>query len=209
MFGATCRCDGDVNFTVQSLPLRFDASEDLGNGYMVSKQPSEKHVLTSSSSRIVCPEEDKGSLFLNSLEDDVLGPETPGMRPLVPRLKRVQEDIYNFKEKADFSLQDNSKRMKLQQASDVSKKIHDEDSDTISKFEWLHQSRIKDANGRKPEDPLYDKRTLYIPPHALRKMSASQRQYWDVKRQYMDVILFFKVVSFIFVPLFCAKCIYE
>lgn len=188
----------DESFTVRSLPLRFDTSEDLGNGYLVSKQPSEQHVLCSS--RTVCPEGHKGSLFLNTLEDDVLGPETPGMRPLVPRLKRVQEDIYNSEEKADFSLQDNRKRMKLQQASDVSKRIHDEDSDTVSKFEWLHQSRIKDANGRKPEDPLYDNRTLYIPAHALGKMSASQRQYWDVKRQYMDVILFFKVVSFIFVP---------
>jgi DNA mismatch repair ATPase MutS len=26
-------------------------------------------------------------------------------------------------------------------------------------------------------------------------MSASQKQYWTVKSQYMDVLLFFKVVS--------------
>ncbi|KAL1563396.1 Mismatch repair protein msh3 [Salvia divinorum] len=189
------RCDGGENFTIQSLPLRFDAPEDSGNGYLaVSKHPSEQHALNSS--RTMFPGGDKGSLLLNNLEDDLLGPETPGMRPLVPRLKRVQEDVCNFEVKTDFSLQDNRKRMKLEQASDVSKKIHDEDSDTISKFEWLHQSQIKDANARKPADPLYDKRTLYIPPHALRKMSASQRQYWDVKRQYMDVILFFKVGKF-------------
>ena len=49
------------------------------------------------------------------------------------------------------------------------------------------------------EDPvtlyLYDKRTLYIPPKALKKMSASQKQYWDAKPQYIDLVLFFKVVS--------------
>ncbi|KAL7588981.1 hypothetical protein Lser_V15G41353 [Lactuca serriola] len=45
-----------------------------------------------------------------------------------------------------------------------------------SKFDWLHPSRIKDANGRRPNNPLYDKRTLYIPPDVLRTMSASQKQ---------------------------------
>ncbi|XP_042066393.1 DNA mismatch repair protein MSH7-like isoform X1 [Salvia splendens] len=192
---SSTRCDGGENFIIQSLPLGFDASEDSGNGHLVvSKHPSEQHALNSS--RTVFPGGDKGSLLLNNLEDDLPGPETPGMRPLVPRVKRVHEDVCDFEAKADFSLQDNRKRMKLEQASGVSKKIHDEDSDTISKFEWLHQSQIKDANGRKPANPLYDKRTLYIPPNALGKMSASQKQYWDVKRQYMDVILFFKVGKF-------------
>lgn len=161
---------------------------------MVPKKPSEQHVLNAS--RTLCPDGDRGSSFLTTFEDDVLGPGTPGTKPLVPRLKRVQEDICNFENKTDFSLQDNRKRTKLQQASNVVKKTHDGDSDTISKFEWLHPSRMKDGNGRKPEDPLYDRRTLYIPPNALRTLSASQRQYWDVKRQYMDVVLFFKVGKF-------------
>lgn len=65
----------------------------------------------------------------------------------------------------------------------------------MSKFEWLNHSSIRDASGRRPSDPLYDKRTLYIPPDDLRKMSASQTQYWSVKCQYMDILLFFKVVS--------------
>lgn len=163
---------------------------------MVPKKSSEQHVINAG--RTLCPDGDRGSSFLTTFEDDVLGPETPGTKPLVPRLKRVQEDICNFENKADFSLQDNWKRTKLQQASNVVKKPHDGDSDTISKFEWLHPSQMKDGNGRKPEDPLYDRRTLYIPPNALRTMSASQRQYWDVKRQYIDVVLFFKVVSFVF-----------
>ncbi|KAH6803228.1 MUTS-like protein 7 [Perilla frutescens var. frutescens] len=188
------RCDGDNISTVLPIPLKFDGSKDSCNGYLVPKQSSEQHVLNASGT--VRPEGDRGSSFLTSFEDDILGPETPGMRPLVPRLKRVQEDICNFENKADFYSQDNRKRTKLQQASNVLNKIHDEDTDTISKFEWLHPSRIKDGKGRKPQDPLYDRRTLYIPPDALRKMSASQRQYWDVKRQYMDVILFFKVGKF-------------
>ena len=70
-----------------------------------------------------------------------------------------------------------------------------------AKFQWLCPSKIRDSKGRKPEDPLYDKRTLQIPPDLLCTMSASQKQYWTTKCQYMDTILFFKVVGFFFVLL--------
>lgn len=125
--------------------------------------------------------------------DDIIGPETPGMKPLVPRLKRIQED--NFEYKNECSLPDSTKRLKLLQDSATGNKNNGEIFDTNSKFEWLDPCQIRDANRRKPGDPLYDKRTLYIPPEALKKMSASQKQYWSIKCQYMDVVLFFKVVS--------------
>lgn len=111
------------------------------------------------------------------------------MNPVVPHLKRIQEDC---------SLLDSSKRVKLLQDSMTGVKSHGEQqTDTTSQFEWLDPSKIRDANKRRPADPLYDKKTLYIPQDALKKMSASQKQYWTVKCQYMDVLLFFKVVSHI------------
>ncbi|KAL2228955.1 UNVERIFIED_CONTAM: DNA mismatch repair protein MSH7, partial [Sesamum indicum] len=185
------RCKEDNTSTVRSLLLQSDGPEDLSNLYLVPKQHNNQSLLNNS--RTMSSERDSRNSFLTTSEDDVLGPDTPGTRPLVPRLKRVQEDISNFEDKADFSLPDNKKRTKFLQGSDVLKKNGEKDSETISKFEWLHPSRIKDANGRRLMDPLYDKRTLYIPPDALRKMSASQRQYWNVKCKYMDVVLFFKV----------------
>ncbi|XP_010254152.1 PREDICTED: DNA mismatch repair protein MSH7 isoform X1 [Nelumbo nucifera] len=128
---------------------------------------------------------------------DILGPETPAMRPLVPRLKRIQEDSSNLEEKNDSSLFDPNKRVKLLQDSETANKNHRQASEmTTSKFEWLDPSLMRDAKGRRPGDALYDKRTLYIPPDALKKMSASQKQYWSVKCQYMDVVLFFKVGKF-------------
>ncbi|CAL5339327.1 unnamed protein product [Camellia sinensis] len=123
-------------------------------------------------------------LVIEDDDDDILGPETPGMRPLVPRLKRIQEDSCNFKDRSDCSLLDSSKRIKKD--SEAGNKNLAQLSETTSKFEWLDPSRIRDANGRRPGDTLYDKRTLYIPPDALKKMSASQKQYWNVKSQYMD-----------------------
>ncbi|KAJ0254692.1 DNA mismatch repair protein MSH7 [Hirschfeldia incana] len=131
---------------------------------------------------------------LRSVEDeDVLGPDTPGTRPSVPRLKRVLEDGVDFTE-TKVSLFDNNKRMKLFEDDGVrgEKKQVNEGS----KFEWLEPSRIRDANRRRPDDPLYDRKTLYIPADVLKKMSASQKQYWSVKSEYMDVVLFFKVGKF-------------
>ncbi|XP_062090746.1 DNA mismatch repair protein MSH7 [Humulus lupulus] len=128
-------------------------------------------------------------------DDDILGPETPGTQRFVPRLKRIQDDDPASKDKYDRLL-GSSKKLKLSEESTGLNKNHWEISDTASKFEWLDPSRIKDANGRKRDDPLYDSTTLYIPADALKKMSASQKQYWNVKCQYMDVMLFFKVGKF-------------
>ncbi|GMY35996.1 DNA mismatch repair protein MSH7 isoform X2 [Fagus crenata] len=139
---------------------------------------------------------DQGRVVHIESDDDLPGPETPGMQPLVPRLKRFKEDSPKFGVKSDSSLSDSSKRLKLLQDSTALNKNHKEVSDTMSKFEWLDPTRIRDANGRRPGDPLYDKKTLYIPPDILRKMSASQKQYWNVKSQYMDVVVFFKVGKF-------------
>ncbi|XP_030516396.2 DNA mismatch repair protein MSH7 isoform X2 [Rhodamnia argentea] len=131
-------------------------------------------------------------------DSDILGPETPGVRPLVPRFKRVQEETPKLEAKHDSSSFNPGKKLKILHDSirKSSNKNEKDTQDPTSKFEWLDPSRIRDANRRRPDDPLYDKQTLYIPPEALSKMSATQRQYWSVKCQYMDVVLFFKVGKF-------------
>ncbi|KAL5572686.1 hypothetical protein UlMin_022283 [Ulmus minor] len=139
---------------------------------------------------------DQGFVFHVESDDDILGPETPGMQPIVPRLKRVQEDFPKFEDKFLGKSPVSNKKMKFLEESIPLNKNNKEATDGASKFEWLDSSRIRDANKRRPGDPLYDKKTLYIPPDALKKMSASQKQYWNVKCQYMDVVLFFKVGKF-------------
>jgi hypothetical protein len=37
---------------------------------------------------------------------------------------------------------------------------------------------------------------MRVPQQAFQKLSASQKQYWQVKSKYMDVLLFFKVGKF-------------
>ncbi|CAH2052708.1 unnamed protein product [Thlaspi arvense] len=129
---------------------------------------------------------------VEDVDNDVLGPETPGMRPSVPRLKRALEDEMGFKEDKVPVLDSNKRLKMLQDPICGEKKVVNEGT----KFEWLEPSRIRDANRRRPDDPLYDRKTLYIPTDVFKKMSASQKQYWSVKSEYMDVVLFFKVGKF-------------
>ena len=54
----------------------------------------------------------------------------------------------------------------------------------------------KDANGRSPGDPGYDKSTLLIKLRGDERFTPGQQQYWDIKKHHNDVIIFFKVGKF-------------
>nr|XP_009409339.2 PREDICTED: DNA mismatch repair protein MSH7 [Musa acuminata subsp. malaccensis] len=174
--------------------VRHSKSNSAEKSRVRNEMPSDEHSKTHTS---IFKEKCDGMDLHFGPDSDVLGPETPATRPLVPRLKRVQDGLTDFNDKQSSLLVGSGKRLKSDFDSVVGKHIQEEVCESASsKFDWLNPSNIRDANGRRPSDPLYDKRTLYIPPDALKKMSASQRQYWSVKCQYMDVVLFFKVGKF-------------
>ena len=56
--------------------------------------------------------------------------------------------------------------------------------------------RPKDAQGRTPDDALYDPRTLRVVASDLEahdcKMTHAVKQWWDLKKQYFDTVLLFK-----------------
>lgn len=62
------------------------------------------------------------------------------------------------------------------------------------RWSWLADRR--DVNGRQPHDPGYDPRTLFIPLFAFDQLQGFNRQYWKIKKEYMDVVLFVRVGSF-------------
>ncbi|KAI7753196.1 hypothetical protein M8C21_012327, partial [Ambrosia artemisiifolia] len=134
----------------------------------------------------------KGHPLVIENDGDIIGPETPGTKPLASHSCNLGS---NATATTNF-LMGSSKRVKFSDNLPVENKKDDLASEMASKFDWLHPSKIRDANGRRPDNPLYDKRTLYIPPDVFKKMSASQKQYWSVKSQYMDVLIFFKVGKF-------------
>lgn len=63
-------------------------------------------------------------------------------------------------------------------------------------LDFLQPNKIKDASGRRPDHPEYDPRTLFVPEAFLNKQTPGARQWWVLKAQYFDCILFFKVGKF-------------
>lgn len=62
------------------------------------------------------------------------------------------------------------------------------------RWQWLIDRR--DAEGRRPEDIDFDPRTLYIPDEALDGMTKFVSQFWSIKRNNFDMVLFVRVGSF-------------
>jgi len=62
------------------------------------------------------------------------------------------------------------------------------------RYAWLLDQR--DAKQRAPSDEEFDPRTLYIPKSAYAKFSSFEKQFWDIKKENFDVVLFFKKGKF-------------
>ncbi|KRY50681.1 DNA mismatch repair protein Msh6 [Trichinella britovi] len=63
-------------------------------------------------------------------------------------------------------------------------------------FEFLKPEKIRDLNRRRPDDADYDARTLFVPESFLKEQTPAHRQWWLMKSQHFDTILFFKVGKF-------------
>lgn len=64
------------------------------------------------------------------------------------------------------------------------------------KVDFLQPQHIRDVNKRRPNHPEYDSRTLFVPDHYLNGLTPAMRQWWELKSQNFDCILFFKVGKF-------------
>lgn len=62
------------------------------------------------------------------------------------------------------------------------------------RYPWL--AKILDANKNPPGHPDFDPTCIYIPPHAEKKFSAFEKQYWDIKKNLWDTVVFFKKGKF-------------
>jgi DNA mismatch repair protein MSH6 len=73
------------------------------------------------------------------------------------------------------------------------------DSQTIHahlNYKFLQPEHRRDINMRRPDDPDYDEKTLYVPPEFLKKETPAMRQWWSIKQRNMDAVLFFKMGKF-------------
>ena len=63
-------------------------------------------------------------------------------------------------------------------------------------LDFLRPEKIRDKDRRRPDDPDYNPRTLHVPESFLNNQTPAQRQWWVLKADYFDVILFFKMGKF-------------
>ncbi|KAL7412649.1 muts domain V-domain-containing protein [Mrakia frigida] len=61
-------------------------------------------------------------------------------------------------------------------------------------FDFLKDPRDKDGN--KPDSPDYDPRTLYIPKKAWDSFTPFETQFWEIKQNHFDTVLFFQKGKF-------------
>lgn len=66
------------------------------------------------------------------------------------------------------------------------------DKESTERHRWLAEPR--DANRNPPGHPDYDPSTLYVP--ATQKFTAFEQQYWDIKKNLWDTVVFFKKGKF-------------
>ncbi|KAF7553926.1 hypothetical protein G7Z17_g3292 [Cylindrodendrum hubeiense] len=62
------------------------------------------------------------------------------------------------------------------------------------RYPWL--ANPMDKEKRLPNDPEYDARTIFIPQSAWNKFSPFEKQYWGIKQNLWDTIVFFKKGKF-------------
>ncbi|KAK4231839.1 putative DNA mismatch repair protein msh6 [Podospora fimiseda] len=67
-------------------------------------------------------------------------------------------------------------------------------SEPEDRYPWL--AKILDGNKNPPDHPDFEPGSIYIPPGAYKKFSAFETQYWDIKKNLWDTVVFFKKGKF-------------
>ena len=62
------------------------------------------------------------------------------------------------------------------------------------RYQWL--VNIQDAKGNSPSDEEYNPSTILIPQEQWKKFTPFEKQYWEIKQQNFDSVVFFKKGKF-------------
>ncbi|KXN86517.1 DNA mismatch repair protein msh6 [Leucoagaricus sp. SymC.cos] len=57
---------------------------------------------------------------------------------------------------------------------------------------YIFLQDVRDVYGKRPGEPGYDPRTLYIPSSAWKEFTPFEKQFWEIKQNHYDTILFFQ-----------------
>ncbi|KAK0271791.1 DNA mismatch repair protein msh6 [Friedmanniomyces endolithicus] len=110
----------------------------------------------------------------------------------IPTVSTAQQ--WNFDPDAPPSTEPRKPRPQKQVSSGPPKKGKAHQTEPAQRHTWL--ANILDADRNPPGHPDFDPRTLYIPPVSLAALSDFEQQYWGIKKNYMNTIVFFKKGKF-------------
>ncbi|KAI8143577.1 muts domain V-domain-containing protein [Fennellomyces sp. T-0311] len=117
--------------------------------------------------------------------------------PLTPtKLTPLRERFQSISVSASPPAKKTSSFFSTASTRDVQRKEHGKQfkEKNSERYSWLANER--DADGNPPDSPDYDPRTLYVPKSEFNKFTAFEKQYWEIKSQQWDTILFFKKGKF-------------
>lgn len=55
---------------------------------------------------------------------------------------------------------------------------------------------MRDKDGKRPHEAGYDKRTIFIPESAWKEFTPFEKQFWEIKQDHYDTVLFFQKGKF-------------
>ncbi|TKA76760.1 hypothetical protein B0A55_03635, partial [Friedmanniomyces simplex] len=110
----------------------------------------------------------------------------------IPTVSTAQQ--WNFDPDAPPSNEPRKPKPQKQTPSGPPKKGKAHQTEPAQRHTWL--ANILDADRNPPDHPDFDPRTLYIPPLSFGDLSEFEKQYWDIKKNFMNTIVFFKKGKF-------------
>lgn len=159
--------------------------------------------------RIILTESDDDEENENSNDhDNASGTESPTRIKHKLKLEDTPKSIKKIKvEKENTPSQTTTFEAKLKtvKSEKLDTELPDEDVNVIideptiwphMKLDFLKPENIKDKKGHRPDHPDYNPRTLYVPESYLNKLTPGVRQWWVLKSNHYDCVLFFKVGKF-------------
>ncbi|KAM7190092.1 putative DNA mismatch repair protein msh6 [Rhypophila sp. PSN 637] len=88
----------------------------------------------------------------------------------------------------------NLAHVKKKKAATTAYKVKAHTKEPEERYPWL--ANILDGDKHPPTHPDFNPGTVYVPPGAMAKFSAFEKQYWDIKKNLWDTIVFFKKGKF-------------
>ncbi|KAF8840553.1 DNA mismatch repair protein Msh6 [Paxillus ammoniavirescens] len=154
-----------------------DESDDEPKGRSSSRASSRSSTSNRSSGRSTDHNDDED-------EDDDPKPKKPPAKR--PALKKVAAEASNTSGGNSLFLTAAEQRI---QEKKIEKKAAEDP------FSFL--TNVKDKDGVHPGQPGYDPRTLYIPEKAWLNFTPFEKQFWEIKQNHFDTILFFQKGKFL------------